>query len=87
MPSGATPNDIFILPSAYGGERCSIPVSQDAIDALRKDIGISHEDAFPWLEDEFAVKAEGVWEFLNKPKLTVGTGWQIFEQMVYHLIS
>ncbi|KAF8579544.1 hypothetical protein K439DRAFT_1524163 [Ramaria rubella] len=38
MPSGATPQDIFTSPQAYGGERCLIPVPQDAINALRANL-------------------------------------------------
>ncbi|KAF8589727.1 hypothetical protein K439DRAFT_1246144, partial [Ramaria rubella] len=38
MPLGAMPWDIFTSPQAYGGEHCSIPVSQDTIDALRAQL-------------------------------------------------
>ncbi|KAF8506306.1 hypothetical protein JB92DRAFT_2832928 [Gautieria morchelliformis] len=46
MLSGATPRDVFTSPQAYGGERCSIPVPQDAIDALRKNIPINFDTLF-----------------------------------------
>ncbi|KAF8511093.1 hypothetical protein JB92DRAFT_3144212 [Gautieria morchelliformis] len=82
MPSGATPCNIFTSPGAYGGERCSIPVSQEAIDALRKNIPFNHEEALNFCDEDFSAIASGVWSDLNSPPRTVSNGWEVFTKML-----
>ncbi|KAF8519423.1 hypothetical protein JB92DRAFT_3112377 [Gautieria morchelliformis] len=82
MPSGATPSNIFTSPQAYGGERCSIPVSQEAIDALRKNIPFNREEALNFCDEDFSAIASGVWSDLNSPPHTVSNGWEVFTKML-----
>ena len=82
MPSGATPRDVFTSSQAYGGERCSIPVTQDAIDALRADLPVCHDEALRFIDDDFATTAEDIWNHINSPPLTVSNGWEIFTKML-----
>ncbi|KAF8576012.1 hypothetical protein K439DRAFT_1541744 [Ramaria rubella] len=74
MPSGATPRDIFTSPQAYGGECCSIPVPQDAIDAL--------QEALQFVDDQFSDIANQVWNHLGSPPCMVSSGWDIFAKML-----
>ncbi|KAF8519431.1 hypothetical protein JB92DRAFT_3112393 [Gautieria morchelliformis] len=82
MPSGATPSNIFTSPQAYGGERCSIPVSQEAIDALHKNIPFNREEALNFCDEDFSAIASGVWSDLNSPPHTVSNGWEVFTKML-----
>ncbi|KAF8508556.1 hypothetical protein JB92DRAFT_2832320 [Gautieria morchelliformis] len=82
MPSGATPRNIFTSPQAYGGEQCSIPVSQEAIDALRKNIPFNREEALNFCDEDFSAIANGVWSDLNSPPRTVSNGWEVFTKML-----
>ncbi|KAJ6449179.1 hypothetical protein C8R45DRAFT_849885, partial [Mycena sanguinolenta] len=48
LPSGIAPNVVFDMPEDYGLENLAIPVTQEAIDALRSlDIETPREEAIP----------------------------------------
>ncbi|KAF8583634.1 hypothetical protein K439DRAFT_1647174 [Ramaria rubella] len=83
MPSGATPRDIFTSPQAYGGERYSIPRTQEAIDALRAELLLSRQSALQFVDEEFANHACQVWHQLGSPPCSVfSSGWEIFTKML-----
>lgn len=82
MPSGGTPNDFFSRPEDFGGARMTIPVNDPGIvPALRETLPISREDAYRWVDDEFAAAAQSVYEQLGRPVLKLETGWNIFGRM------
>lgn len=81
LPSGGTPMDFFVRPHRYGGERLSIPVPVDVVDELRKTLPISREEAFKWVDDEFAAAAEEVYAEIGSPERTLSTGWAVFARM------
>ncbi|KAF8573693.1 hypothetical protein K439DRAFT_1624886 [Ramaria rubella] len=82
MPSGATSRDIFTSSQAYGGEHCSIPMPQDAIDALQADLPHSRQEALQFVDDQFSDIANQVWNHLGSPPCTVSSGWDIFAKML-----
>jgi len=42
---------------------------------------VSQADAYYFMNDKFSIVATGIWDLIGSPKLTVSTGWCIFEQM------
>jgi len=81
MPSGTTPMNIFTTPAKYGGARLSQPVSLECIQELRNNLSETREEAFRWVEDDFAAAAEEVYEAVGSPSLSLATGWQVFSMM------
>ncbi|OBZ68444.1 hypothetical protein A0H81_11429 [Grifola frondosa] len=81
MPSGSTPTMFFTSPEMWGGKRVSVPVPKIAVNALRETLPITREEAFRFVDDEFAAFANGVFEELGKPIIDVGTAWLVFERM------
>lgn len=81
MPSGATPQHIFTCPEAYGGERYSVPVPREVIQALRENLDVSQEEAFHWVSDEFMAAAEEVFFEIGSPTLSLDSGWDTFVKM------
>ncbi|KAF8589725.1 hypothetical protein K439DRAFT_1612526 [Ramaria rubella] len=67
---------------AYGGEHCSIPVSQDAIDALQAQLLQARTEALKFVDEEFAAIASKVWNHLRSPPCMVFSGWDIFAKML-----
>lgn len=85
MPSGCTPTDAFICPADYGGEALGCEISQDIIDHLRGEVSMTREEAFRWVEDEFAIAASEAYSELGLPKLTLEDGWDIFRCLALRL--
>ena len=50
--SGQTPQHAFMVPKAPA-EDCRIEVPQDAVDALRKTIPVSRDEAMRWVDPSF----------------------------------
>lgn len=81
MPSGGTPNDFFVRPEAYNGQRLSVPVEPEAIDELRNRLSVNREEAFRWVDDQFGALAEEVYTSIGSPSLSMQNGWLVFAQM------
>ncbi|KAI0049083.1 hypothetical protein FA95DRAFT_1581911 [Auriscalpium vulgare] len=81
MPSNMSPNDAFISPQAYGGQRVSVAVPPATINALRSTLQLSREEAFRWVDDDFAQQAQQAYAHLGSPVLTVFSAWTVFSQM------
>lgn len=81
MPSGGTPRDFSTRPEAYNGQRLSVPVDYNIVEELRAQLPVSREEAFRWVDDEFAAQADEVYANIGSPPLSLRSGWQIFSQM------
>ncbi|KAH9831504.1 uncharacterized protein C8Q71DRAFT_288682 [Rhodofomes roseus] len=82
MPSGTTPTDLWIAPEDYGHVRISIPVPRDAVEAMRRErLPISRDEAFSWVDHEFATSAEQAYSSLGCPRLNKDTAWEVFSRM------
>ncbi|KAJ7486808.1 hypothetical protein FB451DRAFT_1534883 [Mycena latifolia] len=81
MISGIPPIEIYRNPATYGLERCSTPVEQTTIDALRENLAYSREEALRWVPDDFDIAATQAYQAINCPKLEARRGWDIFAQM------
>ncbi|KAF8579620.1 hypothetical protein K439DRAFT_1648436 [Ramaria rubella] len=75
-------HNIFTSPQAYGGEHCSIPIPQDAINALHAELLLSRQSVFQFVDEEFANHAGQVWHQLGSPPCSVSSGWEIFTKML-----
>lgn len=84
MPSGATPRDIFTSPAKYGGEKCAISIPKAAIDVMRERLPVTREEAFQFVNPEFAAKADEIWNQIGRPVCNLKNAWQIFEMMLPH---
>lgn len=86
LPSGTTPRLLLGQPELYGAEQSwMIKVPKTAVDELRKTIPVSREDAFRWVDDEFAHQADAIWSALGQPAIDLGSVWQVFLLMVAEL--
>ncbi|KAF7371823.1 hypothetical protein MVEN_00039000 [Mycena venus] len=81
LPSGVAPNVVFDMPEDYGLENLASPVTEAAIDELRRLIDTTQEEAFRWVSDEFDALASRVYEGLGSPRMEALTGWAIFNAM------
>ena len=87
MPSATSPGDLYTRPEDFGGERLSVPVHRELIADLRSQLSITREEAYRWVDDEFAADAEHVYTQLGCPPLTLQTGWKVFSQMSPILVA
>ena len=69
------------MPEDYGLENLAIPVTQEAIDALRGLIETPREEAFRWVSDDFDALALAVYNGVGSPKIEALSGWAIFNTM------
>ncbi|KAJ3986983.1 hypothetical protein F5890DRAFT_1571998 [Lentinula detonsa] len=85
--SGTTPRNAFINPKSCSpqAEECGISVDSVVVDALRKGIPVSREEAMRYVSDEFCAKAEAVYEQIGSPALKPLDGWSIFTNMARFL--
>ncbi|KAG6907095.1 hypothetical protein DXG01_010544 [Tephrocybe rancida] len=80
--SGTTPTNAFIVPETYGGKDCRIKVDLTTVDALRKAIPVSREDAMRWVEDEFSDRAQLAYVAIGSPGMEALSGWNTFSHMI-----
>ncbi len=79
--SGQTPRHAFTVPKPPA-EECRIAVPQDAIDALRKTIPVSRDDAMQWVDPSFEQVAKETYITIGSPSLRdMKTGRSIFSAM------
>ena len=64
--SGSTPRHAFTV-LAPPAQDCKIPVSRQAIHALRSHIPVTHEEAMCWVEDAFDVVATQAYQAIGSP--------------------
>ncbi|KAJ6449991.1 hypothetical protein C8R45DRAFT_1114394 [Mycena sanguinolenta] len=81
LPSGVAPNVVFDMPEDYGLENLAIPVTQEAINALRSLIDTPRKEAFRWVSDDFDALALAVYNGVGSPKIEALSGWAIFNMM------
>ena len=82
LPSGSTPTQFFSAPNVYGGEYAFVPIPQEAIDELRQLILVTCDEAFEWVDDDFAAMAESLWDKLGRPERSLISCWDVFTQRI-----
>lgn len=85
LPSGATPLDVYASPESYGYDDLSIQVDTDVVNSLRKQLDVTREDAFRFVDHEFKAAADEVYSEIGSPVLVLDQGWTIFSSMRGHL--
>ncbi|KAJ6473886.1 hypothetical protein C8R45DRAFT_1103556 [Mycena sanguinolenta] len=85
MPSGHVPADAFSHPGNYGGLDCRIHVLPAAVEDMRNiltaEVGPKDEH-LSWFGAEFGQVAQGIYEQIGKPTLSLETAWDVFQKMV-----
>ena len=81
MPSGATPTNIYTMPLQFGGEDLGIPVTLEAVEAMRAELPVTRHEDFRFVDDQFADTVEAAYAEIGAPKLTLNDAWQIFGQL------
>ncbi|KAJ6452513.1 hypothetical protein C8R45DRAFT_945743 [Mycena sanguinolenta] len=85
MPSGHVPADAFSHPANYGGLDCRIHVPPAAVEDMRNiltaEVGPKDEH-LSWFGAEFGQVAQGIYEQIGKPTLSLETAWDVFQKMV-----
>ncbi|KAI0752401.1 hypothetical protein C8Q80DRAFT_1266961 [Daedaleopsis nitida] len=82
MPSGGSPNNMFLNYQAYGCEDLSIPVTDmGLVRRLRDELPVTREEAFRFVDDEFDAAAWEAYAEIGSPELSVETGWATFSRM------
>lgn len=81
LPSGGSPNDFDKRPDRYGGTPCLVKVDMDIVDEL---LARSTEGArlMRYVDEEYEVIAEDLYERIGRPKITLQTAWAVFESMI-----
>lgn len=82
LPSGVAPQIVYDFPDRYGLEFLGCEVDPAAIETLRSGVGISREEAFRWVSEEFDAWATEVYKQIGSPELECDNGWSIFNQML-----
>lgn len=82
LPSGATLASIFHNLSNFGSQHLSIPIEQTVINRLYSDIAVSKDDAYKFVEEEFANIVTQVWERMGSPVCNTQTAWRVFESLI-----
>ena len=85
MPSGCTPTDAFKCPMDYQGEALGVKVPMDILGQIRAQLPVTREEAFRWVDGEFAAVADELYIHLGSPRLTLEGGWDIFSRMSVQL--
>ncbi len=87
MPSGSSPMNFFIMPGEYGGRSgaVSLESATKVISELREEIEVTKEEAFRWVDDDFALLAEETHLKLGSPPIELGTAWSVFVKMEQEL--
>lgn len=76
----------FRLPQLFGGKRSGVPVPDPAvIKELRSRIPVSREEAFRWVDDDFAAAADYVYRSLGSPEIKLEFAWDIFSLVEHGL--
>ncbi|KAJ3746753.1 hypothetical protein DFH05DRAFT_1534510 [Lentinula detonsa] len=76
--SGTTPSNAFALPKSVSAqaEQCGIVIDKFVVDALRKEIPVSREEA---------MRAKAIYRQIGSPQLKAAVGWSIFTAMARYL--
>lgn len=85
LPSGVSPNVAYTLYQEYDAENCLQPVDVDIVQKLMDDIG--GEELIRFVSVEYAVRAQGVFDSLNVPKLAFENVWEVFSAMLPFLLD
>ncbi|KAJ3742547.1 hypothetical protein DFH05DRAFT_1536392 [Lentinula detonsa] len=85
--SGTTPSNAFALPKSVSAqaEQCGIVIDKFVVDALRKEIPVSREEAMRYVSDEFCERAKAIYRQIGSPQLKAAVGWSIFTAMARYL--
>jgi hypothetical protein len=81
LPSGGTPNEFYSKPEEWGGEDCLIRVPAEVIDELLADCEEGYKQ-MRYVEEDFDVLAQAVYEAVDKPEITVQNAWEVFRTMI-----
>ena len=69
------------MPHLFKRQNVSIKVPKEAISELCKRIPILREEAFRFIEEDFAKVSSEVWQSLGCLTIDLGSVWTIFSQM------
>lgn len=56
-------------------------MAKEMIDEFRKRIPVSREEAYWFVDEDFAQAADDVWKALGSPEIDLGSVWNVFDQM------
>jgi hypothetical protein len=85
-PSGCSPNEAHDLYETYGGVWCLQPVDPIVVQRLMDDIESERDPVVDWgVPEEFATRAQVIYNSLNVSKLTMDNVWYIFKHMLEHM--
>ncbi|KAJ7587720.1 hypothetical protein C8J56DRAFT_1050959 [Mycena floridula] len=82
LPSATTLNTIWKLPGNFGLINCGTPVTKQAVDILRANLGKSREECMRWVSDDFEARAVDVFTRIGSPQLELIRGWGTFTEML-----
>ncbi|PSS38118.1 hypothetical protein PHLCEN_2v25 [Hermanssonia centrifuga] len=69
MPSGNTPSMFFRCPELFKGIRSGAQARKEDVNALRTRIPVSREDAFRWVDSNFAMVVGAIYEGNNSVEI------------------
>jgi hypothetical protein len=79
-PSGMSHNDVFSLPSSWGGRNCLLPVDIDIIREIK--VAMGGDAILEFVSAEFSQQAQAAFDSLSISELTFQNVWTIFEAML-----
>ena len=88
MPSGHVPEYAMEHPEQFGAQDWRIPIPQEAVQRLRDSLeeeNLSQDECFSWYPANFAQSAQGAYEAIGEPTVTLASAWNIFVEMSTHL--
>ncbi|KIJ56268.1 hypothetical protein M422DRAFT_150289 [Sphaerobolus stellatus SS14] len=82
-PSGMSPNVAMALHAEHGGQNCLQAVPQETVRALMDQLG--GDELLQFVDREYALKAQAVYDSLDIGELTLTNVWYIFQAMLPHM--
>jgi hypothetical protein len=86
LPTGTSPRQMWLSPGTTraSARNCSIRINTETVQRLRDGIGgiEGHEEAFRFVDAEFAAEADDALAELGYPQITLSSAWDIFIAVV-----
>ncbi|KAL1684694.1 hypothetical protein GGG16DRAFT_119559 [Schizophyllum commune] len=81
-PSGRTPDYIWRYHAELGYPSVGVYVPPEVMQEMRALLPLTREEAYRWVEDDFAHNAELAYDTIGRPELIPSHGWDIFVDML-----
>ena len=78
-----SPNVAMALHAEHGGQNCLQAVPREAVQALMDQLG--GDELLRFVDREYALKAQAVYDSLDIDELTSTNIWYIFQAMLPHM--